>query len=84
MTMGHGCYPPQKLLEGSSNVFIEGKPTHRVGDKIQPHCCRDCHPSVASDGSDTVFVNGKAIMRVADKANCGSAIMTGARTVSAG
>lgn len=84
MTMGHGCYPPQKLIGASEDVFIEGKPAHRVGDEIQKHCCDGCHPSKAGTGSGTVFVNGKALMRVADKADCGSAVMTGAKTVAAG
>lgn len=84
MTMGHGCYPPQKIIQGSENVFVEGKPTHRVGDAIQPHCCDGCHPSRASSGSPTVFVNGRAMMRVGDRANCGSVLMSGALTVKAG
>ena len=83
-TMGHGCYAPQKLLEGSPNVFVEGKPANRVGDKIQPHCCDGCHPSTSSKGSSKVFVNGKQLMRVGDRANCGSVLMTGAKTVKAG
>lgn len=84
MTMGHGCYPPQVLLEGSEDVFIEGIPAHRVGDKIQKHCCKGCHPSTSAIGSSSVFVNGKAIMRIGDSADCGSIMMTGASTVKAG
>ncbi|WEM34254.1 PAAR motif of membrane protein [Xanthomonas phage X1] len=82
--MGHGCYPPQKVLQGSPTVFIEGLPAHRVGDAIQPHCCDHCHPSFAAMGSSTVFVNGQPLMRIGDSANCGSKLMTGAMTVLAG
>lgn len=84
MTMGHYCFPPQKILQGSEDVFVEGKQAHRVGDRIQTHCCDNCHPSFASQGSPTVYVNGKAVMRITDRANCGSVIMTGATTVRAG
>ena len=84
MTMGHGCYPPQATIQGSNDVFIEGLPAHRVGDKIQPHCCYGCHPTTASKGSSTVFINGKGLMRVTDSASCGSKMMTGATTVKAG
>jgi uncharacterized Zn-binding protein involved in type VI secretion len=84
MTMGHGCYSPQVLMEGSKDVFIEGIPAHRVGDKIQPHCCHGCHPSTSAKGSPTVYINGVALMRVGDSADCGSRMMTGALTVKAG
>lgn len=83
-TMGHGCYPPQVTLEGSDNVFIEGLPAFRQGDKIQPHCCNGCHPSAGGEGSPTVFVNNRALNRVTDKATCGSIMLTGAKTVKAG
>lgn len=84
-TIGHGCFPPQKILTGSPTVFIEGKPVARTGDVIQPHCCgSSCHPSFCGKGSLTVNANGLPVMRVTDSANCGSIIMTGATTVAAG
>lgn len=84
MTMGHGCFPPQVIIQGSETVFIEGLPAHRQGDAIQPHCCKTCHPSAGGPGSPTVFVNGRAVQRVMDTATCGSVLMTGAKTVRAG
>lgn len=83
-TMGHGCYPPQIILEGSMNVFVEKIGVARVGDKIQPHSCHHTHPSTAAFGSMTVFVNKRPVMRVTDRADCGSIMLTGAATVRAG
>lgn len=84
MTTGHGCFPPQKTIQGSTNVFIEGKPAFRQLDAAQPHCCKYCHPTNAIKGSMTVYVNQRQLMRVTDPCNCGSRMMTGARTVRAG
>lgn len=84
MTTGHGCFPPQKTIQGSPNVFIEKFPAFRVGDAIQPHCCKYCHPSFGGVGSSTVFVNGRPLMRIKDKVTCGGVMMTGAKKVRAG
>lgn len=84
MTVGHGCYPPQKVLQGSISVFVEGMPVHRTGDKVQPHGCHGTHPTSGGSGSPTVFVNGRGVQRVTDKASCGSLYITGATTVFAG
>ena len=82
---GHGCYPSRVNDEGSPNVFVNGKPAHRVGDHWTTHCCGiPCHDGVASSGSSTVFVNGKAICRVGDSVSCGSTMAEGSPNVFAG
>lgn len=83
-TVGHGCYPPQKVLIGSSNVFIEGIPAHRQGDAVQPHGCHGAHPTFGGSGSSTVKANGLSIQRISDKASCGSVYISGSSTVFAG
>ena len=44
-------------MEGSQTVFVEGKPTCRVGDKLK--CNSPSQPMIQS-GSMTVFIDGKA------------------------
>lgn len=83
-TVGHGCFPPQKVLQGSGDVFVEGMPGHRSGDKVQPHGCHGSHQTKGGRGSSTVFINGKAVQRVTDKADCGSVYISGSSTVFSG
>lgn len=79
---GHGCFPPRVNDEGSSDVFINGIPAHRVGDHWVTHCCGPaCHDSVCATGSSTVFVNGKPAARIGDLVACGSAIAQGSPNV---
>jgi len=82
---GHGCYPSRANDEGSPDVFVNGKPAHRLGDHWITHCCPPpCHDGVASSGSKTVFVNGKPAARIGDPINCGGAIITGSGNVFTG
>ena len=46
------------MVEGSSDVFINGKPAARLGDKT------NC--GVVVRGSSNVFINGKPMARVGD------------------
>ena len=45
---GHGIFPSRRVIQGSDNVFINGLPAFRIGDKI------DCG-SRGMTGSDDVF-----------------------------
>ena len=82
---GHGCFPSRENTEGSPNVFVNGKPVHRVGDSWATHCCGiPCHSGVASSGSSTVFVNGKPICRIGDNVSCGSKMAEGSPNVFVG
>ena len=82
---GDGCFPPRASTQGSGNVFVNGKPVHRVGDAWESHSCGDsAHDGVCSSGSSSVFVNGKAAARVGDDISCGAAIAVGSPDVYAG
>ncbi|MBR1602595.1 MAG: hypothetical protein IJ667_04060 [Synergistaceae bacterium] len=39
---GHSCFPPRVNVQGSPNVFTNGRPNHRQGDAWETHCCT--HP----------------------------------------
>ena len=79
---GHGCFPPRKALEGSDNVFVNGKGMSRVGDAWETHCCTIiCHDSIGVQGSEKVFINGRAAMRIGDAIECGSVVAQGSSKV---
>ncbi|MCX8017226.1 MAG: PAAR domain-containing protein [Rhodocyclaceae bacterium] len=83
---GHGCFPPRANAEASPNVFVEGRPWHRLGDAWLPHGCPVCppHGGVLAAGSASVFVNGRPAGRIGDPVSCGSTCAEGAATVFAG
>lgn len=84
---GHGKFKPRANIEGSTNVFINGKASHRQGDAWGEHTeegSSNKHDSVASEGSSTVFVNGKPKSRVGDAIACGSKMSTGSNNVFVG
>ncbi len=75
---GHDCFPPRVNDEASTDVFVNGKGVHRLGDHWVEHTCGDnTHDSVAASGSSKVFVNGKAAIRVGDLVACGSVAAQG-------
>jgi uncharacterized Zn-binding protein involved in type VI secretion len=83
---GHGCFPPRMTTAGSSDVFINGKPAHRVGDPYAVHGCGTCSPhgGVGSAGSGSVFTNGRAQRRVGDAVSCGGVAAVGSGDVFIG
>lgn len=82
---GHDCFPSRSNDSASTNVFINGRGAHRVGDHWEVHCCGPvCHDSVQATGSSTVFVNGKALARIGDSIACGSTNATGSSNVMVG
>ena len=82
---GHGCFPPRKALEGSDNVFVNGKGMSRVGDAWETHCCTIiCHDGILEEGSETVFINGKAVGRIGDAISCGSVVAQGSQDTFVG
>jgi uncharacterized Zn-binding protein involved in type VI secretion len=71
-SQGH-CYGPRKCLNGSSDVFVNGKPVVRKTDNYgQTHTCGDDTHSMgpAVVGSSTVLVNGLGIHRTGDLISC--------------
>jgi uncharacterized Zn-binding protein involved in type VI secretion len=85
----HGDYPQSPCVEGSYNVFINGRSVHRQGDKWSSHASTDPYklPHFSQfllKGSDSVFVNGKAIARTGDLISCGAIAEEGSDNVFAG
>ncbi|AGS81100.1 hypothetical protein [Caulobacter phage Cr30] len=71
------------LIQGSSNVFVEGSGVVRVGDLVQPHGSHVA-PITITQGSSKVFVDGNAVCRVGDRASCGHTISSGSSKISVG
>jgi uncharacterized Zn-binding protein involved in type VI secretion len=79
---GHPSYPSRQNIQGSPDVFVEGRAVHRQGDLWAVHCSSsDCHAGNLSAGSSTVFANGLQVGRIGDPVSCGSRVMTGCNTV---
>lgn len=86
LNTGHDACPPVELIEGSSNVFINGRRAGRVGDSYASHSC-DIHPphsGVIASGSKSVYINGKAAARIGDNVSCGGSVMEGSSNVYVG
>lgn len=81
---GHGCWPSRVNDSASSDVLINAKGAHRVGDHWVTHCCKSCHDSTQATGSSSVYVNGKALARIGDSIGCGSSNATGSNNVIVG
>lgn len=88
---GHLLFPPRKVIEGSGDVFANGRPVHREMDKLAPHCLPEpvdgilvCHEGFLSLGLGSVLVNGRPIARKGDPVSCGGEIDTGSPNVLAG
>ena len=58
----HEGFPPTPVINGSPDVFIDGKPVARVGDQLAPHSKpkHSAHPRTIASGSSTVFINGSS------------------------
>ncbi|KPQ28052.1 MAG: hypothetical protein HLUCCX14_12055, partial [Marinobacter excellens HL-55] len=76
----HAGFPPTPVINGSPNVFIDGKPVARVGDQLAPHSKpkHSPHPRTIAAGSSTVFTNGLPV------ATTGGAISCGGVTIGSG
>lgn len=86
----HECFPSHTCTEGSGNVIVNGKETHRQGDAWDVHTCthpktpHGSHSGNMSGGSSSVNVNGKPIARVGDGISCGGSAGSGSPNVFAG
>lgn len=85
-TTGHDDWPPTECIEGSSNVFANGKPACIQGSHFAEHCDDDdnCHTPVAVGGSSSIFINGKPAIRIGDKLSCGDTIAEGSPDINIG
>ena len=75
---GHIPCPPRSNVSASSNVFINDKGAHRLGDVWAIHCL---HDGKLASGSPNVFVNSKPQGRVGDSVSCGSSCAVGSSNV---
>lgn len=80
----HQCWPARSNISGSTNVFINGIPAHRLGDAWAPHTCQTTHSGSLASGSNKVYVNGLPLGRIGDAISCGGSVMTGSLNVFAG
>lgn len=60
-----------KVLEGSANMIVDGKPVARVGDKVS---CPIHGDTTIDSGSPTYLVDGKPTARDGDKTACGATL----------
>ncbi len=84
LSTGHTSWTSTSNHSGSDNVFINGLPSHRVGDEWDQHCSPNCHSGVSVEGSSTVYINNRQAMRVGDPISCGDFAMTGSDDVFIG
>ena len=75
--------------QGSGNVFVNGRPWSRQGDKNTVHLLpggRFCpaHAAGITIGSTTVFVNGKGAGRIGDAISGCTSVSAGSPNVFAG
>lgn len=88
MTSGHSCFPPQQIIGGSPNVFVNNRAAIRQGDKVEEHTCGlEAHAAITEikDGHRTVFINGIPPTRLGDKMDkslpCESIVITASSNV---
>ena len=86
---GHEDWVPRPCIEGSPNVFVNGRAVHRIGDAWAIHCRegkkrKKCHPSVAASASSNLYANGRPVCRRGDRVACGSTMVGGSVNVSNG
>ena len=69
----HEGFPPTPIINGSPDVFIDGKPVARVGDQLAPHSKpkHSPHPRTIASGSSTVFINGLPVATTGGAISCG-------------
>ncbi|WP_261169189.1 PAAR domain-containing protein, partial [Serratia ficaria] len=81
---GAGSLTPKgKIVTGSPNVFINGKPAAIA--TVSQVACSDDGPSMQmAQGSDKVSINGQPAARVGDKTNCDAQVMEGSPNVFIG
>ncbi|CAX61338.1 RHS/YD repeat-containing protein [Erwinia billingiae Eb661] len=72
-----------KILTGSHNVFINGKPA-AIATLSQAGCANDGPSMQVAQGSASVFINGFPAARIGDATNCDAKVLTGSSNVFIG
>lgn len=89
---GHGCDTTATIVNGSNNVFVNGRSatfegasisTHTIENPSAPPACIPHPGQIVNRGSETVKVNGKKMARIGDSADLG-AVTGGSTNVFAG
>jgi len=70
-----------RIVEGSPDVFFEGRPVARVTDKVL--CDKHSPPTQIAEGSETIFINGLPLARIGHQTTCGAIIQEGCATIFA-
>lgn len=84
-TKGKDKANPTMIVNGSSNVFVNGVAAAMIGSAIVPHKRgKRVHGGVVSQGSSSVFINGLAAARIGDPISCGDEIADGSSDVFIG
>ncbi|MCL2724717.1 MAG: PAAR domain-containing protein [Polyangiaceae bacterium] len=86
---GHGCHHlATPAIEGSPDIFINGRPAVRKGHAYAPHDCPRCkkpkHSRKLKEGSPTVFFNDQPAGRIGDAIDCGGKVVVGSPNVFIG
>ncbi len=86
LNTGHDSCPAVRLIEGSPNVFINGRAVGRVGDSYESHGCtvHSSHIGKIASGAPHVFVNKRAVGRIGDLVSCGGTVAEGSTEVTIG
>lgn len=72
-------------MQGSPNVFINGRQAHRQLDMWMMHSAGGSkHTSILARGSSSIFANGLPVGRIGDPVMCGSMVKTGSENVFKG
>ncbi|UXN02955.1 RHS repeat-associated core domain-containing protein [Bartonella sp. HY406] len=72
------------IIEGSCNVFFNGKKAARMGDEIQCLDCGTIPDNRIIEGSKTVFVNTKPLARVGHQCLCSAMVYEGVNHIKTG
>lgn len=75
-----------RLISGSPNVFINGKPAGRYGDLYEEYLSEsgEKRKAVITIGSPRVFINGRPAARIGDSVSYGGVIIEGSSNVFIG
>ena len=69
------------IIQGSPNVFVDGRPVARRGDQVM---CALHGLQFITSASSKVKANGQGIARIGDTTSCGATIISGSGKFQAG
>ena len=86
ISTGHADWPPRRNDSAATDVYVNNKGVHRVGDHWPTHCnsIPECHDGTLAQGSFSVYANGNQIGRIGDPISCGDHVAEGSDNVFSG